>query len=110
MSQIKEISLILKILEIQMVLFALLMLMGASSATVSTEGGRQASVAAAQESNLTAYLNSRSAEQIALVEAAQAELIGTVLTLAKQIKDEAAPELIFRWASELARLEEKCGS
>ena len=50
------------------------MLMGASSATVSTEGGRQASVAAAQESNLTAYLNSRSAEQIALVEAAQAEL------------------------------------
>ena len=54
--------------------FALFMLMGASSATVSTEGGRQASVTAAQESNLAAYLNSRSAEQIALVEAAQAEL------------------------------------
>ena len=52
--------------------FALFMLMGASSATVSTEGGRQASVTAAQESNLAAYLNSRSAEQIALVEAAQA--------------------------------------
>ena len=54
--------------------FALFMLMGASSSTVSTEGGRQASVTAAQESNLTAYLNSRSAKQIALVEAAQAEL------------------------------------
>ena len=54
--------------------FALFMLMGASSATVSTEGGRQTSVAAAQESNLTAYLSSRSAEQIALAEAAQAEL------------------------------------
>ena len=63
--------------------FALFMLMGASSATVSTEGGRQASVAAAQESNLTAYLNSRSAEQIALVEAAQAELTARGGTSAK---------------------------
>ena len=49
-------------------------------------------------------------EEVVRKKAAQAELIGTVLTLAKQIKDEAAPELIFRWASELARLEEKCGS
>ena len=44
--------------------FALFMLMGASSATVSTEGVRQASGTAAQVSNLTAYLYSRSAEQI----------------------------------------------
>ena len=63
--------------------FALFMLMGASSATVSTEGGRRASVTAAQESNLTAYLNSRSAEQIALVEAAQAELTARGGTSAK---------------------------
>ena len=54
--------------------FALFMLMGASSATVSTEGGRQVSVASAQTSNLETYLNTRTEEQIALVEAAQAEL------------------------------------
>ena len=54
--------------------FGLFMLMGASSATVSTEGGRQVSVASAQTSNLETYLNTRSEEQIALVEAAQAEL------------------------------------
>ena len=54
--------------------FALFMLMGASSATVSTEGGRQVSVASAQTSNLETYLTTRSEEQIALVEAAQAEL------------------------------------
>ena len=54
--------------------FALFMLMGASSATVSTEGGRQVSVASAQTSNLETYLNTRSEEQIALVESAQAEL------------------------------------
>ena len=54
--------------------FALFMLMGASSATVSTEGGRQVSVASAQTSNLETYLNTRTEEQIALVEAAQSEL------------------------------------
>lgn len=54
--------------------FGLFMLMGASSATVSTEGGRQVSVASAQTSNLETYLNTRTEEQIALVEAAQAEL------------------------------------
>ena len=54
--------------------FGLFMLMGASSATVSTEGGRQVSVASAQTSNLETYLTTRSEEQIALVEAAQAEL------------------------------------
>ena len=54
--------------------FDLFMLMGASSATVSTEGGRQVSVASAQTSNLETYLTTRSEEQIALVEAAQAEL------------------------------------
>ena len=52
--------------------FGLFML--ASSATVSTEGGRQVSVASAQTSNLETYLTTRSEEQIALVEAAQAEL------------------------------------
>ena len=54
--------------------FGLFMLMGASSATVSTEGGRQVSVASAQTSNLETYLNTRTEEQIALVEAAQSEL------------------------------------
>ena len=54
--------------------FGLFMLMGASSATVSTEGGRQVSVVTAQTSILEAYLNNRTEEQIALVEAAQAEL------------------------------------
>ena len=54
--------------------FGLFMLMGASSATVSTEGGRQVSVASAQTSNLETYLNTRTEEQIALIEAAQAEL------------------------------------
>jgi len=54
--------------------FGLFMLMGASSATVSTEGGRQVSVASAQTSNLETYLNTRTEEQIALVEAAQTEL------------------------------------
>ena len=54
--------------------FGLFMLMGASSATVSTEGGRQVSVASAQTSNLETYLTTRSEEQIALVEAAQSEL------------------------------------
>ena len=54
--------------------FGLFMLMGASSATVSTEGGRQVSVASAQTSNLETYLNTRTEEQIALVEEAQAEL------------------------------------
>ena len=54
--------------------FALFMLMGASSATVSTEGGRQVSVVTAQTSILEAYLNNRTEEQIALVEAAQTEL------------------------------------
>ena len=54
--------------------FGLFMLMGASSATVSTEGGRQVSVASAQTSNLETYLTTRTEEQIALVEAAQAEL------------------------------------
>lgn len=54
--------------------FGLFMLMGASSATVSTEGGRQVSVASAQTSNLETYLNTRTEKQIALVEEAQAEL------------------------------------
>ena len=54
--------------------FGLFMLMGASSASVGTEGGRQESVVTAQTSILEAYLNNRSEEQIALVEAAQAEL------------------------------------
>ena len=54
--------------------FGLFMLMGASSAAVSTEGGRQVSVASAQTSNLETYLNTRTEEQIALIEAAQAEL------------------------------------
>ena len=54
--------------------FGLFMLMGASSATVSTEGGRQVSVVTAQTSILEAYLNNRTEEQIALVEAAQTEL------------------------------------
>ena len=54
--------------------FGLFMLMGASSATVSTEGGRQVSVASAQTSNLETYLTTRTEEQIALIEAAQAEL------------------------------------
>ena len=54
--------------------FGLFMLMGASSATVSTEGGRQVSVVTAQTSILEAYLNNRTEEQIALVEAAQSEL------------------------------------
>ena len=54
--------------------FGLFMLMGASSASVGTEGGRQESVVTAQTSILEAYLNNRTEEQIALVEAAQAEL------------------------------------
>ena len=54
--------------------FGLFMLMGASSASVGTEGGRQESVVTAQTSILEAYLNNRSEEQIALVESAQAEL------------------------------------
>ena len=54
--------------------FGLFMLMGTSSASVGTEGGRQESVVTAQTSILEAHLNNRSEEQIALVEAAQAEL------------------------------------
>ena len=54
-------------------IFCLFMLMGASSASVGTEGSRQASVASAQTSLLESYINSRSEQQRALVEAAKTE-------------------------------------
>ena len=47
-------------------------------------------------------------EEVVRKKAAQAELIGTVLALAKHIKSGADPELVSWWASELERLEENC--
>ena len=49
------------------------MLIMAAASAVNTEGGKQESVTAAQTSNLTSYINTRSSEQIAIVNAARNE-------------------------------------
>ena len=49
------------------------MLIMAAASAVNTEGGRQESVAAVQTSNLNTYINTRSAEQIAIVNSARNE-------------------------------------
>ena len=50
-----------------------IMLIMATASAVNTEGGRQESVTAAQTSNLNTYINTRSTEQIAIVNAARNE-------------------------------------
>ena len=50
-----------------------IMLIMAAASAVNTEGGRQESVTAAQTSNLNTYINTRSAEQIAIVNSARNE-------------------------------------
>lgn len=54
-------------------LFMGFMLIMAAASTVNTEGGRQESVTTVQSSNLNTYINTRSTEQIAIVNATQNE-------------------------------------
>lgn len=64
------VSLVLTILGCVLIGFMLIM---AAVSGVNTEGGRQESVATVQTSNLNTYINTRSTEQIAIVNAAQNE-------------------------------------
>ena len=64
------VSLVLTILGCVLIGFMLIM---AAVSAVNTEGSRQESVATVQTSNLNTYINTRSAVQIAIVNAAQNE-------------------------------------